>query len=246
MESMMIRCILGEAYAEVPAEMLAKVKGAVVDLIGRTTGVQTLIQMRALGKLVGDFGYVESSAILGPAGYKEIYNAELLAMVEKRADRVRKGGLSVEDVTMKGALPFLERLRGAGVRLCLASGTDADDVRREASLLGYAELFDGGIFGSVGDIDRDSPSGWSSSASSTSSVRAPEAEAPASCSGTAPWRCARPASAGATAIGLVSDEAQRFGVNPRKRSRLVLAGADLLMPDFSWAAELFAFLGWEA
>jgi beta-phosphoglucomutase-like phosphatase (HAD superfamily) len=49
---------------------------------------------------------------------------------------------------------------------------------------------------------------------------------------------------GAVAIGLASNEEQRFGINPRKRSRLILAGADLLIPDFSWADELVAHLGW--
>ncbi len=42
-----------------------------------------------------------------------------------------------------------------GVSLYLASGTDVEDVKREAEALGYAEYFDGGIYGSVGDIDRD-------------------------------------------------------------------------------------------
>jgi len=31
----------------------------------------------------------------------------------------------------------------------------------------------------------------------------------------------------------LSDEKQRFGVNRAKRARLVLAGADVLIPDFS-------------
>jgi hypothetical protein len=50
---------------------------------------------------------------------------------------------------------------------------------------------------------------------------------------------------GSTAVGLVSDERQRYGLNPAKRNRLVLAGADLLIPDFSWGEKLLQHLGWK-
>ena len=49
---------------------------------------------------------------------------------------------------------------------------------------------------------------------------------------------------GAVAVGIASDERQRHGFNPHKRARLVLAGADVLVPDFSWQDELVAALGW--
>ena len=50
---------------------------------------------------------------------------------------------------------------------------------------------------------------------------------------------------GATAIGVASDEARRHGMNIAKRPRLVLGGADAIIPDFSWAPELVTWLGWE-
>lgn len=34
------------------------------------------------------------------------------------------------------------------------SGTDLEDVREEAEILGYKELFDGGIYGAVNDIKK--------------------------------------------------------------------------------------------
>ena len=55
---------------------------------------------------------------------------------------------------MKGAVDFLYALKEKGVRIYLASGTDKADVINEAESLGYADIFDGGIYGSVGDISK--------------------------------------------------------------------------------------------
>jgi hypothetical protein len=45
------------------------------------------------------------------------------------------------------------------------------------------------------------------------------------------------------AIGVASDEVRRFGLNPAKRARLIRAGADLIIPDFSQAPALLRTLG---
>ena len=52
-------------------------------------------------------------------------------------------------------MSFLQKLYDAGVKLYLASGTDVEDVKREAKVLGYDHLFEGRIYGAVGDITRE-------------------------------------------------------------------------------------------
>src|SRR5208282_3994309 len=47
---------------------------------------------------------------------------------------------------------------------------------------------------------------------------------------------------GAVAIGVASDELRRFGINLEKRRRLIRAGADALVPDFSQWQELWRLL----
>jgi sugar/nucleoside kinase (ribokinase family)/phosphoglycolate phosphatase-like HAD superfamily hydrolase len=240
MEEMMIRCILGDSYSSVSAGQYGEVREAVMDFIGRTTGIQTLIQMGGLEKMIQDFGYVPREAIFDPPYYKKIYNDKLLGMVEKKTRRIQSGKLSTEDCTIKGALPFLRRLQKAGIILYLASGTDVEDVRGEAALLGYDSLFTK-IYGSVGDVKRDPKrvvfeqimAGIGPAGAGTCAVF-----------GDGPVELREARRNGAAAFGLLSDEVQRFGINPKKRSRLVLAGADVLIPDFSWADELFAWLGW--
>jgi sugar/nucleoside kinase (ribokinase family)/phosphoglycolate phosphatase-like HAD superfamily hydrolase len=240
MEETMICCILGDAAPSVSAAQYQEVRETVGDFIGRTTGIQTLIQMEGLEKMVREFGFVPPEAVLDPQGYKRIYNDKLLRMIGKKMNLVQSGKLSPEDCTIKGALSFLGRLRKAGVTLYLASGTDAEDVRREAALLGYGSLF-AKIYGSVGDIARDPKR---IVFETLMAEIGPAGTGRCAVFGDGPVELREARRNGAPAIGLLSDESQRFGINPKKRSRLVLAGAHVLIPDFSWIDELFAWLGW--
>jgi bifunctional ADP-heptose synthase (sugar kinase/adenylyltransferase)/phosphoglycolate phosphatase-like HAD superfamily hydrolase len=239
MTRVMEASILEAAESEVSLTAHRAVEVAVRNLIERTTGVQTLLQMKALCKLVADFGYVRD--IKSPAEYKAIYNAQLLGLVEARLDRVRKGALGVEDFTVKGAVPFLSRLRASGVALYLTSGTDAEDVRREAEVLGYADFFEGGIHGSVGDIERDPKRVVLEKILGELGTEAKACLV----FGDGPVELREGKKRGATAIGVASDEARRHGMNSAKRPRLILGGADAIIPDFSWGPELVSWLGWE-
>ena len=48
---------------------------------------------------------------------------------------------------------------------------------------------------------------------------------------------------GGFAVGIASDEVRRFGCNPAKRGRLIRAGADMLIPDYSQLPRLLSALG---
>ena len=47
---------------------------------------------------------------------------------------------------------------------------------------------------------------------------------------------------GGTTVGVASDEVRRFGLNSSKRRRLIRAGADLIVPDFSQLDALLEML----
>ena len=53
------------------------------DLIDRTTGIQTLMQMKGLVELVVRRNFVPDAAVLDEHGYKAIYNDLLLERVRK-------------------------------------------------------------------------------------------------------------------------------------------------------------------
>jgi hypothetical protein len=47
---------------------------------------------------------------------------------------------------------------------------------------------------------------------------------------------------GGITIGIASNEQKRFGLNDHKRSRLIKAGADIIVPDFSQYRHLLNLL----
>jgi hydroxymethylpyrimidine pyrophosphatase-like HAD family hydrolase len=55
---------------------------------------------------------------------------------------------------IKCTIDLLYILRDKKIKLYLMSGTDLEDVREEAEILGYKELFDGGIYSAVNDIKK--------------------------------------------------------------------------------------------
>jgi hypothetical protein len=47
---------------------------------------------------------------------------------------------------------------------------------------------------------------------------------------------------GGITVGIASNELRRFGLNLKKRTRLIEAGADIIVPDFSQQEVLFELL----
>lgn len=242
MHRTMVTCILGTSVNSVSAEGYKRVVGTVSQIIEKTTGVQTLIQMAELKNLVETSGYVPSTEVLSVREYKEIYNTALMKRVEERIALFGDGRISLDDVTIRGSLPFLGKMAEAGVTLYLASGTDIDDVRREADLLGYADLFEGRIFGSTGDVENDPKRVVMRRILTEMEKRGGSSDCVVFGDGPVEIREAR--KSGFTAVGILSDEVRRYGMNKNKRERLVLAGADYLIPDFTWIPELSAAIGW--
>lgn len=239
MEPVMIRSILGDRWREIDETGYHRVRERVRDYIERTTGIQTLVQMLGLVEMVREFGYVPAKQILDEHRYKEIYNRELLLRIDKRIDKIRSGELGIEDFTLKRAVDFLQALHERGVGLYLASGTDQDDVAREAEILGYAGLFEGRIYGAIGDIKHEPKRKVLESI--LADIDLGEGEQVVTF-GDGPVEIQETRKRNGLAVGVASDEIRRYGLNPVKRSRLVQAGADLIVPDFSQTEKLLEFL----
>jgi len=236
---MMIRVILGDKVHEADKSLYHKVEAQVREFIDKTTGIQTLMQMKLLLDIIKEFGFVPENKMTDEFGYKEIYNNDLLLMVREREKKLKNGEFSVEDLTIKNALPFIHSLHDAGVILYLASGTDEADVRYEAETLGYDWLFKGGIYGAVGDINKepkkmvldrilDMVGGTKYDQIATF--------------GDGPVEIRETHKRGGITIGVASDEVNRSGLNHTKRERLIKAGADIIIPDFTRSDELIKLL----
>jgi phosphoglycolate phosphatase-like HAD superfamily hydrolase len=240
MEPMMIRAVLGEGWKAAEEGLYRTVQERVRDYIDKTTGIQTLVQMTGLVEMVREFGVVPADAVLDAKGYKAVYNDELLAMVRGRLAKLERGELTVEDYTLKGSLALLADLDRAGVELHLASGTDEPDVRAEAEALGFARYFRGRIHGSIGDVKHE--------AKRVVLERiladiGPKGLAGLVTFGDGPVELRETRRRGGFCVGVASDEVRRFGMNASKRARLIKAGADVVVPDFTQRVALLALLG---
>jgi rfaE bifunctional protein kinase chain/domain len=239
MAPVMIRSILGKKYLDADQSLFQKVKLRVAEFIDKTTGIQTLVQMKGLIEIIREFGCVPEGEMLDEFGYKKIYNDELLKMVRQREAKFHRGELTLEDFTMRNAVPFLEKLHKAGVRLYLASGTDVEDVAGEAKVLGYDHLFEGRIFGAVGDVNKEAKKIVldrildSIGSSATGKLVT---------FGDGPVEIRETRKRGGLTIGVASNELRRYGLNESKRTRLIKAGADVIVPDFSQIDKLLELL----
>jgi phosphoglycolate phosphatase-like HAD superfamily hydrolase len=191
--------------------------------------------MKGLIGLIREFGIVNEESILDEAGYKQIYNLELLKMVNERVKKYERKELTADDFSLKGALPFIKKLYDAGVKLYLASGTDVEDVKREASILGYDHLFEDRIYGSVGDINKEAKKIVLDRI--LDSIGESESEHVLTF-GDGPVEIRETQKRGGFTIGVASNEIKRFGLNEKKRTRLIKAGADIIIPDFSQYLQL--------
>ncbi|MCK5327896.1 MAG: HAD family hydrolase, partial [Candidatus Latescibacteria bacterium] len=239
MEPAMIRAILGDSYLSADEGLYHRVVERVRAYIDQSTGIQTLVQMQHLVEMVEEFGCVPPEKMLDRFGYKEIYNEALMEMVRKRLHKLLAGELDVEDFTIKGAVRFIEALYRRGIKLYIASGTDQEDVVREAEILGYAELFEGRIYGAIGDIKHEPKKKVLESI--LADIDLGEGEQVVTF-GDGPVEIQETRKRNGLAVGVASDEVRRYGLNPAKRSRLIQAGADLIVPDFSQTGKLLELL----
>jgi len=229
MESIMIQAVLGTQRNTAGRGVYDQVQKMVRDLIDRTTGAPTLVQMAALEKLVREARFVPESEILDGYGYKRIFNERLLELVWARRKKLASGELNSSKFQIRNATRLLEALHDRGVKLYLASGTDVADVAAEAEALGYAHLFEGEIFGATGDSSVDAKKVVLDRVIAGHGLTGRQFAT----FGDGPVEMRETRKRGGLCIGVASDESRGFGWNMSKRRRLIRAGATVLVPDFS-------------
>ncbi|MBN2133763.1 MAG: hypothetical protein JW741_29950 [Sedimentisphaerales bacterium] len=238
MAPVMIRAILGQRHDTADAGLLQKVRLRVLDYIDKSTGIQTIVQMEGLVEMVREFGIVPPEEVLDKQGYKRLYNEALMQMVNERIARLQRGGLDVTDFTVKGSVEFARALRERGVTLYLTSGTDRQDVVAESEALDYADLFNGGIYGALGDISKYSKKMVLEQIMADNDLSGPELVV----FGDGPVELRECRKREGIAVGVASDEIRRHGLNEEKRTRLIKAGAQVVIGDFSRWNDLLKLL----
>lgn len=239
MAPVMIRAILGDKYNDAEDSSFRMISKRVQDYIDKTTGIQTLAQMHGLIDLIREFGCVPEEKIPDPSGYKHIFNLELMKMVKAREKKFKSGELSLDDLTIKKSVPFLQLLFDSGIKLWLVSGTDVEDVISEARTLGYEHLFEGRIFGAVGDIKKEAKKEVLDHMLDKMGELNPGNIVTF---GDGPVEMRETKKRSGLTVGIASNEIRRYGLNEHKRTRLIKAGADIIIPDFSQYSTILELL----
>jgi phosphoglycolate phosphatase len=228
MVSMMVEVIGGDADGAIRRE--------VEQYVDESTGLQTILQMDWLVEAVARRRGADKAR--SAEEYKAIYNTRLLGAIRERLTGLERAQTRPEELMVAGAEAFLQALAERGLSLCVASGTDVEDVRLEAAALGVAKHFQGGIFGAVGASRACSKAAVIRGILDADGLAGPELLVV----GDGPVEIREGKARGAVTVGVASDEVRRRGLNPRKRERLAAAGADILIPDFTVGEALLDFL----
>ena len=214
-----------------PVEALSRL---VREMVYRLTGRQTIYQMMALADEVRRRG----GRPLDPLEYKRAYLERLMGRIAGRLEGLRSGAIPPKDLLVPGAQAMLALLRDRGLPLVCASGTDEADCLEEVELLGLAEFFDGRVYGARDDyrasskraVIRQMCEEWDLGRGELLGV------------GDGFVEMEEVKAAGGVAVGAATEEPECRRVDQWKRKRLILAGADLIVPNFLEHQALLGYL----
>ncbi len=211
-----------------------QLEALVVEFVDRLTGKQTIYQMIQLGEEIEKRGGTPKA----PLAYKDEYNRRLLPVVEERIAGLAAGTLPADPLRVPMSLEFLQNLREMRISCYLASGTDVEFVKNEATLLGAADYFDGGIFGALREYKKFSKAMVIQKIITDFELSGNELLI----IGDGYVEIENAKEVGAIAVGVASVEANVYNMNADKRERLIRAGADIIIPDFREGAQLIDYL----
>ncbi|MCA9411399.1 MAG: HAD family hydrolase [Candidatus Omnitrophica bacterium] len=229
MIQMMVEILMATGTDESEQEIHDLVKLFVTDL----TGKQTIYQMIRLAEEVEKRGGTPKE----PVDYKWQYLDLLNERIKDRLDALKSGSSEPIDWVVPGSYDLLNALKDRGTRLYLASGTDEKFVFEEAELLKTTEYFDG-IYGAQDDYKKFSKKMVIERILRENEVSGEELIT----FGDGYVEIENTHDVGGVGIGVATDEKNRVGVDDWKRSRLIKAGADVIIPEYRETAVLVPYL----
>jgi len=215
MLDMMVETLLDLRTGETAESLRAEA----FDFVWPHTGNDTIYQMRAFADAITRRG----GTPLDPQVYKQRFLDRLFAVSNQRTAELRDGRCPPDSYLVPGARAMLEELRGRGLTLYLASGTDHPRLQQEAALLDIARYFDGGIYGALPD-----PGAFSK----RMLIERIAARSHLIGFGDGPIEIEDVHRACGIAVGLATDEPACAVASPFKRRSLIASGADYIIPNY--------------
>ena len=230
MVPMMVEELLGLETGESREELTALVSGFVAGL----TGKQTIYQMMELAAQVTRRGGKAQE----PLAYKHRYLDLLWERIHSRVADIREGRSPPDSYLVPGSRVLLEALRDRGLRIFIASGTDEKYAAAEAELLGVASFAEGKVYGAQDDYQSFSKRML------IERIIAEHALAQGELLGFGDGfvEIEDVKARGGVAVGVATEEPACRRVDAWKRSRLILAGADIVIPHYLESAPLLSHL----
>ncbi|MDR1962820.1 MAG: HAD family hydrolase [Planctomycetaceae bacterium] len=205
---------------ETPKEL----EHAVREFVDLLTGKQTIYQCIQLAEEVTK----RNGTPLEPLAYKHEYHRRLLQRIHHRLDALKTGGNPQEHL-VPGSYDLLQMLRQHGLTVYLASGTDEVFVKEEADLLRVTDYFNGGVYGAQDDHKTFSKAMVIQRIIAENKLQGQELIG----FGDGYVEIENVHDIGGFAVGVATNESERSGIDDWKRNRLIGAGADLIIPDYS-------------
>jgi len=227
---MMVEVLRDTGTSESPAALT----DAAEEFVMRLNGRQTIYQMIQLAEEVRRRG----GTPLDPLEYKRRYHDLLMERIQGRLAALGSGDAAAEEWTVPGSHSLLAELRDRGLTLYLASGTDVQFVLQEAELLGLRPFFGQNIYGALDDYKN-----FSKRMIITQILREHDL-----CGeellgfGDGFVEIEEIRNVGGVAVAVASDEVRRQGVDEWKRTRLIRAGADIVIPEYRRHERLLRYL----
>lgn len=203
--------------------------------IDELTGKQTIFQCIKLKEEIEIRGGVAKD----PMEYKNEYLNRLYKKIESRKKGLADGSISPDELLVPGTVSFLTSLSESGVVLYCASGTDQPQVREEAALLGLDKFFNSNIYGALDEhakqcskelVIKDLLQNHSIVGEELLSF------------GDGFVEIELVNKVGGYTVAVATDEKNKIAVDYEKRERLLNAGADVVIPNFSCSEDLIKLI----
>ena len=210
-------------------------KACVDEFVDVNTGKQTIYQCICLVEEINKRGGIPLDA----QEYKDEYQRRLLEEINYRLKGLEDGTLNPRSYTVPGGIELLKSLRDRDVKIFIASGTDEVYASHEAELLGVTEYLSSKVYGAQRDYKSFSKKMVIERIMQENGLNGEELVG----FGDGFVEIENVKEHGGFAVGVASDEKNHDGrIDEWKRERLINAGADIIVPDYSQLKVLMNYL----
>ncbi|HXD88886.1 MAG TPA: HAD family hydrolase [Urbifossiella sp.] len=231
MIGMMVGILRERKLAPEPEEQLW---GLIERFVMALNGHPTIAQMERFAEEIASRGGTPDA----PTVYLQDYLDRLMAVVQQRWDLLASGAASAGAWVVPDAHAILRRLQSEGMPLFLASGTDLEAVLHEGHLLKVLSFFGEHVYAPAGGNPTFTKGHIVDGILASLAIRGEELLA----FGDGVVETQEVKRVGGTFVGVASAEPGQSGVNADKRTRLIAAGADIIIPEYRDHQALFEWL----